>query len=185
MDYADPKVMQNLLKVLSVGGAMLTTLNGPQGKKSATELQAQLKGPFDSFNPAQQASANAYFNSPAAPRTLAYARNGASLVPGKRYAEGGPVDDSKPEFHSEGALSAYVRGHTGGQDDVVPARLGHGEYVWDADAVSAIGDGNNEAGAHILDKWREELRKHKRSAPPESIPPRFKGVNAYMPKGAK
>lgn len=186
VDISNPSTMDKILKTIFTGGSILSTLQGPQNKKSPQELQAALKGPFDSFQGPAAAAANSYFGTQLQPHKLAYLRDGASLVPTKRYAEGGDVNDDEPQFHSTGALSAlnssYVRGHTGGQADLVPARVAHGEYVWDADAVSAIGDGNNEAGAHILDKWRENLRKHKRSAPPESIPPKFKSVNAYMPK---
>jgi hypothetical protein len=74
----------------------------------------------------------------------------------------------------------YVNGGTGGQDDSVNARLSHGEYVMDADIVSALGDGNNEAGARKLDKMRENIRRHKRSAPSKSIPPRAKDPHSYL-----
>lgn len=186
VDVSNPDTLSKLLKVLYTGGSMLNTLQGPQGKKSPQDLQAQLKGPFDSFQGPAAASANSYFGTPLKPRSLQYNRSGASLTSTPRYAEGGGVDDNRPEFFSPGALStAYVKGPTGGQADLVPARVAHGEYVFDADAVSAIGDGNNEAGANILDGWREKLREHKRSAPAHKIPPKFKGVDAYMPKGAK
>lgn len=184
-DISDPKTINQLLKIVSTGGAMLNTLRGPQNKKSPAELQAQLKGPFDSFNPVQQAAANSYFSAPvAASRNLQYHRNGASLTPSKGYAEGGGVDS--PQFVSQGALSStYVRGDTGGQDDTVNALLSHGEHVFDADTVASIGDGNNEAGHKVLDGWKQSLRTHKRSAPASSIPPKFKGVKAYLPKGEK
>lgn len=186
VDLSNSNTLDKLLKVLSIGGSMVSTLQGPQGKKSPQELQAALKGPFDSFQGPAAAAANNYFNTPLKSRTLQYNRSGASLVPTQRYAEGGEVNDNKPEFFSPGALSAhYISGGTGGQADQVPARVAHGEYIFDADTVSNIGDGNNEAGAHILDSWREKLREQKRSAPSHKIPPKFKGVQAYMPKGEK
>jgi hypothetical protein len=64
----------------------------------------------------------------------------------------------------------------------VKANLSHGEYVFDADTVAALGDGNNEAGAKILDKWREELRRQKRSAPVHEIPPKAKTPTHYLGK---
>ena len=42
--------------------------------------------------------------------------------------------------------------------------LSDGEYVMDAETVSALGDGSNDAGAKRLDEMRERLRAHKRGA---------------------
>lgn len=86
--------------------------------------------------------------------------------------------------HLAGGGLSHVRHSSGGQADKVPAMLSGGEYVFDADAVSALGDGNNEAGALKLDKMRENIRTHKRSAPPNKIPPKAKEPEAYL-KGKK
>ncbi len=56
---------------------------------------------------------------------------------------------------------SYLRGPDGGQDDTVPSRLSHGEYVWDATTVADIGDGNSEAGAKKLDQLRDKIASHK------------------------
>jgi hypothetical protein len=189
INYSDPKVMDQIMKMVGVGGNIIGTLMGPQNKKTPQEMQAQFKGPFDNFNPTAQAAANKYFNTPLQRRGQQAASSMQSpLVSGRRYAKGGDVegidvDDNNPTFHSQGALS-LVQGPGGGQDDLIPARLGRGEYVFDADAVASLGDGSNERGAELLDKWREELRKHKRSAPPSKIPPKSKAPAAYM-KGGK
>lgn len=57
---------------------------------------------------------------------------------------------------------------TGMRDDVPslinneqPAALSEGEYVIPADIVSMLGDGNSDAGAKILDKLVEDIRKRK------------------------
>lgn len=87
------------------------------------------------------------------------------------YAEGGEV----------GALTAsapfvgYVEGDTPGQADLIDAKLAAGEYVFDADTVAALGDGNNAAGARVLDQMREEIRGMKRGAPADEIPPALHG----------
>ena len=94
------------------------------------------------------------------------------------YAEGGNV------FSTGGDTSDAVYGHGGGQDDVVDARLAPGEFVFDADAVSSLGDGNNEEGVRKLEEMREAIRRHKRSAPPDKIPPRAKPITKYLPKGS-
>lgn len=67
---------------------------------------------------------------------------------------------------SGGALKAatrFVRGPGSGRSDSIPARLSDGEYVFTAEDVALLGDGSSQAGAQKLDKWREELRKHKGS----------------------
>ena len=84
---------------------------------------------------------------------------------------------------ADGGLARYFGGSTGGQDDLIDARLSDGEYVFDADIVAALGDGNNAAGAAILDEMRENIRKHKRSAKPNKIPPKAKRPEQYMKRG--
>ena len=76
--------------------------------------------------------------------------------------------------------SHYVQGAGGGQDDLIDARLADGEYVFDADIVAALGDGSNKEGAKKLDAMRRAIRKHKRSAPVDKIPPKAKSPLAYM-----
>lgn len=87
-------------------------------------------------------------------------------------------------YAAEGGLASYVKGGTSGQADKIPAMLSDGEFVMDSDVVSALGDGNNEAGAAKLDQMRQNIRKHKRSAPVNKIPPKAKAPLAYL-KGKK
>jgi hypothetical protein len=68
----------------------------------------------------------------------------------------------------------------GGQKDNVPALLSDKEYVMDADVVSALGDGDPDEGARKLDKMRENIRTHKRSASSKSIPPKAKAPEKYL-----
>lgn len=89
-----------------------------------------------------------------------------------------------PVRRAEGGALGYLAGGTAGQDDKIPAMLSDGEYVFDADTVAALGDGNNAAGASALDQMRENIRRHKRSASPKKIPPKAKKPEAYMKKGA-
>lgn len=61
----------------------------------------------------------------------------------------------------------YLRGKTDGMadklntsiDDVQPAKLSHGEFVIPADVVGHFGNGNNEAGAEVLYKMMDRIRK--------------------------
>jgi len=86
-----------------------------------------------------------------------------------------------------GGSIGYVRGGASGQADTVDAKVSPGEFMMDADVVSALGDGNNEAGAKKLDEMRQAVRSHKRSAPANKIPPKAKSPLEYMKKskGAK
>jgi len=107
--------------------------------------------------------------------------------PVQQYAAGGQVMNS-PLMAAAGGVphkgSHYVQGAGGGQDDLVDAKLADGEYVFDAEIVSALGDGSNKEGARKLDAMREAIRKHKRSGPLHTIPPKAKSPLAYL-KGIK
>lgn len=85
-----------------------------------------------------------------------------------------------PRPMATGGLARYARGGGGGQDDKIPAYLSNGEYVMDAATVSDLGDGSNEHGARILDKFRHNIRKHKRSASASDIPPKAKSPLQYL-----
>ena len=67
-------------------------------------------------------------------------------------------------YAAEGGIMdapGYVSGPGDGRDDVINARLSDGEYVIDAESVSLLGNGSNEAGAEMLDDMRKKLRMHK------------------------
>jgi hypothetical protein len=188
INISDPTSLQAILKSVGILGNVVSTLQGPQNKQTAAQLQAQFKSPFDTWNPTQQAAADKYFSNPNVGHALTPARaTPSSIVATPRYAEGGTVEN--PLHVTQGALG-LIHGEGGGQDDVVHALTAPGEYVWDADTVANLGDGNNAEGARVLDKFREEVRSHKRGAPVDSIPPRAKAPSAYLAaattrKGAK
>ena len=87
-----------------------------------------------------------------------------------------PMVDDRIDFRQGSA----VNGAGDGQSDDIPAMLADGEYVMDAELVSMLGNGSNKAGAKILDKFREEIRQHKRSAPLNKIPPKSKSTLDYL-----
>lgn len=187
-DFSDPKSISALIKALGVGGNFLNQLSqrGKQANaQTAAQLQRQLaQNPYNSWTPLQQMWANQVFNqgfTPSDQRSRQYASEMRSPIEaGRGYAEGGDVDG--PPAEETGALG-LVAGQGMGQADDVPVNLSGGEYVWDADVVSALGDGNNAAGAAILDQAREEIRKRNRSAPPDKIPPAALPLEQYMKKG--
>jgi hypothetical protein len=98
----------------------------------------------------------------------------------KGFAMGGGVDDDSWMYEHPTHIAEFKTGTTGhhvqgagdGQSDDIPAMLADGEYVFDADTVAALGNGSNKAGAGVLDRFREALREHKRSAPTDKIPPK-------------
>ena len=100
------------------------------------------------------------------------------------YAKGGEVEQAGaqphiPEFIT-GKTGYYVQGRGDGQSDEIPAMLANGEYVFDAETVAQLGNGSNEAGAKMLDEMRENIRRHKRSAPINKIPPKAKSPLEYL-----
>jgi hypothetical protein len=107
---------------------------------------------------------------------LAMAGTGIPSLPGGMMAQGGQAHgggdgEHIPEFIT-GATGHYVRGRGDGQSDDIPAMLADGEYVFDASTVSTLGNGSSDAGAKLLDAFRESLRDHTRSAPADKIPPK-------------
>jgi hypothetical protein len=91
-----------------------------------------------------------------------------------------PMAQGRMDFRQGSA----VHGEGDGQSDDIPAMLADGEYVIDAETVAQIGNGSTKAGAQALDKFREGIRAHKRSAPINKIPPKTKALTSYL-KGAR
>jgi hypothetical protein len=97
------------------------------------------------------------------------------------HADNAPVVQGRKDYRAGSA----VTGPGDGQSDDIPAMLADGEYVFDADTVAQLGNGSTKAGSKILDRFREELRSHKRSAPVNKIPPPSKSPLAYLAAAQK
>jgi hypothetical protein len=97
------------------------------------------------------------------------------------HADNAPIVQGRKDYRAGSA----VTGPGDGQSDDIPAMLADGEYVFDADTVAQLGNGSTKAGSKILDKFREELRAHKRSAPVNKIPPPSKSPLAYLAEAQK
>ena len=120
---------------------------------------------------------------------LAMAGTGIANLPTGTMAQGGQAygggeGEHIPEFIT-GATGHYVKGRGDGQSDDIPAMLADGEYVFDAETVAQLGNGSSDAGAAVLDKMRESIRHHKRSAPIDSIPPKSKSPLEYLAEATK
>ena len=99
-----------------------------------------------------------------------------------KAADGGSIPEGhNPEFFSEGGLQhRYVKGRGDGTSDSVPAMLASGEFVIPADVVSGLGNGDNDAGAKVLDEFLRTIRQHKRRADVKKLPPDSKGPLGYL-----
>jgi YD repeat-containing protein len=99
---------------------------------------------------------------------------------GLPHASNVPMTQGRMDFRRGSA----VHGAGDGQSDDIPAMLADGEYVFDSEIVAQIGNGSTKAGAEALDRFRENIRAHKRSAPVNKIPPKTKALTSYL-KGAR
>lgn len=196
INWKDPKVLDQWIKA-GLGGAQLLNAifnkQKPRGYADPAALRAQLAGPANNFTDAQRSWGANFYNTPInVNRQRTYASEMRSpLVAARGYAEGGEVM-LPPEMlggmgGNMGGLGptlggeAYLQGaHAGGQDDVIDIKAAPGEYIFDADTVSALGDGNNERGAALLDEMRMRIREHKRAAPSDEIPPPALSPLAYL-----
>ena len=118
-------------------------------------------------------------------RSGALMNSGLKLLSGQKKggAQHGDHGEHIPEFITS-ATGHYVKGKGDGQSDDIPAMLADGEYVFDADTVAALGNGSSDAGAKLLDHFRESLREHKRSAASDKIPPKASPL-VYMKEALK
>jgi hypothetical protein len=197
----DPNAIKTGLNYIGALSSLFQDKSKGRNSLTPDQLRSMLKGPYNDFNSGQMATVNHYFASPVSPQYQAPNVNGivpltqqgapaagghASIMPvpnaAARFAQGGAVPGVLARLAGGGSL---VQGPGGGQDDQVQARLSPGEYVFDADSVAALGDGNNAEGARRLDEMRMSIREHKRSAPPDAIPPKAKGPLSYLKGGRR
>jgi hypothetical protein len=75
-----------------------------------------------------------------------------------KYKEAAP-EGHNPEFIT-GVTGYYAGGRGTGQSDDIPAMLHDGDYVMDADAVAALGDGSSKAGNDALMKFMHQVPHH-------------------------
>jgi hypothetical protein len=84
-----------------------------------------------------------------------------------KYNEAAPAGHN-PEFIT-GLTGYYACGGGTGQSDDIPAMLHDGDYVMDAETVSALGDGSSKAGMHVLEGFRSQI-PHKDGASGNPVP---------------
>lgn len=90
-----------------------------------------------------------------------------------------------PKGYAAGGIAAidsrHIKGNGDGMSDSIPAQidgaesaaLSSGEYVFPADVVSFLGNGDNDAGAKVLDDMVARIRHAKtgRTQQPPQIDP--------------
>jgi len=97
-----------------------------------------------------------------------------------KYHEAMP-EGHNPEFVT-GLTGYYACGGGTGQSDDIPAMLHDGDYVMDAEAVSALGDGSSKAGREILDGFRTKV-PHKDTAGGKPVPAKIADGEYVFPAG--
>lgn len=167
-------------KLLGLGAAGLTAYDTLNRKEVPVKTAQQLASSLPSNTPTGPLASTMLAGNQLSRQ--ASADMPSPIRPGVRgYAEGGEVYG--PLSQSAEQTVGLVQGAGGGQDDMIEARLSPGEYVFDAESVSMLGDGDNAAGARKLDELRAAMRAHKRSAPPDEIAPKSEGPLSYMTGG--
>jgi len=207
-DLVSPSSSPGVASVPS-GGTMGGSSSGPWNQSLSPGIATIGKSNFSGFqDPLKDLMGNItpnYAPSQTALNNIMAHQYQGEFSPASGYAKGGKVEDKfEPEFikmikersggtpdHEHpnykgsplfrtGGSGKHVQGPGTGQSDDIPAMLADGEYVFDADTVSALGDGSNKAGAAALDVMRKAIRKHKRSAPIDKIPPKAKNPLSYL-----
>jgi len=179
----DPRLVQTLVGKANVGSPYSNLAEATTG--TGLSMQGQGGAPSAGY-PA--IAADKAFNttsfaggSPLSGKFDALTSAGLSTLSGAKNPYG-LKDGGQPHIpqFKTGTTGHYVQGAGDGQSDDIPAMLADGEYVFDADTVASLGNGSNKAGALQLDKMRESIRKHKRAAPHNKIPPKAKSPLEYM-----
>ena len=111
-----------------------------------------------------------------APRAVSeYAQGGLPT----KYAKAAPKGHN-PEFIT-GLTGFYAQGKGTGQSDDIPAMLHDGDYVIDADAVAALGDGSSKAGAQALSQFQSKV-PHKMSSGGQAVPAKIADGEYVFPE---
>lgn len=95
-----------------------------------------------------------------------------------KYAEAAP-DGHNPEFIT-GVTGYYAGGRGTGQSDDIPAMLHDGDYVIDAEAVSAFGDGSSKAGKDVLSHFLHQV-PHQDGAEGKPVPAKIADGEFVLP----
>lgn len=96
-----------------------------------------------------------------------------------KYQEATP-EGHNPEFVT-GLTGYYAGGRGTGQSDDIPAMLHDGDYVIDAEAVSALGDGSSKAGKDVLTDLLSKV-PHRDGAQGKPVPAKIADGEFVLPE---
>jgi len=96
-----------------------------------------------------------------------------------KYHEAAP-EGHHPEFVT-GVTGYYAGGRGTGQSDDIPAMLHDGDYVIDADAVAALGDGSSKAGNESLMHFMSQV-PHKKQLGDNPVPAKIADGEVVLPE---
>ena len=96
-----------------------------------------------------------------------------------KYHEAAP-EGHHPEFVT-GVTGYYAGGRGTGQSDDIPAMLHDGDYVIDADAVAALGDGSSKAGNEALMHFMGQV-PHKKELGANPVPAKIADGEVVLPE---
>jgi hypothetical protein len=96
-----------------------------------------------------------------------------------KYQEAAP-DGHHPEFIT-GLTGYYAGGRGTGQSDDIPAMLHDGDYVIDAEAVSALGDGSSKAGNEVLMNFMKQV-PHRMAVGGNPVPAKIADGEVVLPE---
>jgi len=105
-------------------------------------------------------------------------------APGRK--DGGEIDDDMVkhlvEYRKGGGHQGpgKVTGAGSGQEDLIPAWLSDGEYVWSAQDVADLGDGSTDEGVRRLDKMRQMVRRQAGRKDVKKIAKPQKGIDTML-----
>jgi hypothetical protein len=96
-----------------------------------------------------------------------------------KYHEAAP-EGHNPEFIT-GVTGYYAGGRGTGQSDDIPAMLHDGDYVIDAEAVSALGDGSSKAGNEVLMSFMKQV-PHRMAVGGNPVPAKIADGEVVLPE---
>ena len=159
-----------------VGHAIL-----PSVFKAGDQMQNALTSPADqadkqSSDQKQQQQKNADQDQQKPVKEFHFEDGGLSQA----YKDASP-EGHHPEFIT-GKTGYYACGKGTGQSDDIPAMLHDGDFVCDADMVSALGDGSSKAGKDVLDGFRTRIPHESKGGSTKPVPAKIADGEYVLPE---
>lgn len=87
-------------------------------------------------------------------------KTGMGALPANPLTRPSQIIDAQAANAGAYANGGPIHGPGGPRTDSIPARLSDGEHVIDAEAVTALGDGDNAKGQALLNEMRHRIKAH-------------------------